>query len=358
MKVLLIFTGGTIGSTISNNYISLDGTKSSTLLKKYEEKYGIDFEFDTLTPYNELSENNTSKTLNLLTHSVKEAYNNQASGKSLVNNRGIPIFCSSSYDGIIITHGTDSLAYSAAALYYSMGTNLKYPVCFVSSDKPIEDETANGLSNLHAAIGIIRESLKHKSDPTSHTAKSLNQVLVVYKNANSRTYIHAGNRLELTRLYNPDFYSTKDEVVGEVNNDDILINSDFVTEDNAPANIDFVKQFSLIIPCVLSPGIDYRRLSAWLTSAGYLAQKAIVMRTYHSGTINTKDQAARDFYLNMKNLGIKVYLAGGYCKEVLSYESTKDFEKLGITPLCKLDLPGALSYLARELTNNGDYYEY
>jgi|GEM_PF-363108 len=348
MKVLLIFTGGTIGSTISNNYISLDGTKSFTLLKKYEEKYGIDFEFDTLTPYNELSENNTSKTLNLLTHSVKEAYNNQASGKSLV---------SSSYDGIIITHGTDSLAYSAAALYYSMGTNLKYPVCLVSSDKPIEDETANGLSNLHAAIGIIRESLNHKNAPTSQTAKSLNQVLVVYKNANSRTFIHAGNRLELTRLYNPDFYSTKDEVVGEVNTDDILINPDFVAEDNAPANIDFVKQFSLIIPYVLSPGIDYRRLSAELTSAGYLAPKAIVMRTYHSGTINTKEQAARDFYLNMKDLGVNVYLAGGYCRDVLSYESTKDFEKLGITPLCKLDLPGALSYLARELTINGDYYE-
>jgi L-asparaginase len=40
---------------------------------------------------------------------------------------------SSDYDGIIVTHGTDTLGYSAAALAYALG-NGTVPVCLVSSN--------------------------------------------------------------------------------------------------------------------------------------------------------------------------------------------------------------------------------
>ena len=67
MKLLFIFTGGTIGSTMHGDVISPDGTKSRKIIEAYRDKFGIDFEYDTVEPYTELSENNTGRNIRILT---------------------------------------------------------------------------------------------------------------------------------------------------------------------------------------------------------------------------------------------------------------------------------------------------
>ena len=59
MKLLFIFTGGTIGSTNENGVISPDAEKPYLLLEKYTERHPVDFIYDTLALMNELSENFT-----------------------------------------------------------------------------------------------------------------------------------------------------------------------------------------------------------------------------------------------------------------------------------------------------------
>ena len=59
MKLLFVFTGGTIGSTQNGDVISSDAEKSYKIIDAYNARYGIDFEYDTVEPYTELSENNT-----------------------------------------------------------------------------------------------------------------------------------------------------------------------------------------------------------------------------------------------------------------------------------------------------------
>jgi len=63
MKILFVFTGGTIGSTKQGNVIGTDKGKPYVLLQMYHMAYGLDFEYECVTPYIALSENNTGETL-------------------------------------------------------------------------------------------------------------------------------------------------------------------------------------------------------------------------------------------------------------------------------------------------------
>ena len=63
MKILVIFTGGTIGSCLKNGWISTDATTKYRLLDRY--KGGKDV-FDTVEPYSILSENLSASEINCL----------------------------------------------------------------------------------------------------------------------------------------------------------------------------------------------------------------------------------------------------------------------------------------------------
>ena len=106
-------------------------------LKKYSEISLDNTEFATLNPYTILSENLSSEHLNILTDTV-------------VSNIAL-------YDGIIVTHGSDTLQYSASALAYAVGCE-SVPVVLVSSNFPLEDERANGIYNFIGAVEFINNN--------------------------------------------------------------------------------------------------------------------------------------------------------------------------------------------------------
>ena len=137
MKILFVFLGGTIGSTLSGEYISPDSKKSRALIEAYSNKHGIDFEYDVTEPYTELSENNSGMHIKRLVTCVKESLNKN-------------------YDGIIVTHGSDTLQYSAAAIGYCVGLN-SLPICVVAANSPIENANSNAMDNLHGAINFIKQ---------------------------------------------------------------------------------------------------------------------------------------------------------------------------------------------------------
>ena len=55
------------------------------------------------------------------------------------------------YEGIIVTTGTDTLAYSSAALGYAFG-ELSVPMVTVSANYPLSDERSNGFSNFEQYV--------------------------------------------------------------------------------------------------------------------------------------------------------------------------------------------------------------
>ena len=66
MKILFVFTGGTIGSVAADGVIRPDGSRPRALLAAYERAYGLGFSCECAEPYTALSENNTGDTLRAL----------------------------------------------------------------------------------------------------------------------------------------------------------------------------------------------------------------------------------------------------------------------------------------------------
>ena len=142
LKIGVIFTGGTIGSTIdqSGHIVADKDNRDFLLLNLYRHKFTLQDEFVIRTPYCILSENLSGRELELLVACVNEL-------KEKV-------------DGIIITHGTDTLQYTAAALGY-VYSNLAIPIVLVSSNYVLEDSRANGLTNFACAVSFIHAGQGH-----------------------------------------------------------------------------------------------------------------------------------------------------------------------------------------------------
>lgn len=128
-KVLLITTGGTIASTQSENGLK-PGISSDEILTFIP---GITEYADVATCQvcSVDSTNMKPEIWAMIVETIKEQY--------------------FSYDGFVVAHGTDTMAYTAAALSY-MIQNSKKPIVLTGSQKPIELENTDGRTNLMDAI--------------------------------------------------------------------------------------------------------------------------------------------------------------------------------------------------------------
>ncbi len=295
MKILFVFTGGTIGSTEKNGVIFVDKNKATGIIKCYEDAYGIDFDYDIIGPYNELSENNTGDNIRKLCLCVSN-------------------YIDKGYDGIIVTHGTDTLQYSAAALGYALGLS-KVPVCIVSANRPIEHEKSNALDNLRGAIRFI-ESGKGRG------------VFVVYRNDNSRIVrVHRATRLVGVKAFSDDVSSIRGEVYGRFDKNFKFIKNRKYSEEKdsiAPIFAEGLREVNaetlFVTPYV---GMTYPLIPDGV--------KYVIFNTYHSGTLDTKSSSANKFFEKARERGIKVYAVG--VSGGVEYESAERFSKLGIKSL-------------------------
>lgn len=130
-KILVIGTGGTIGSVKDDN-IHLDSPFKILDYMTFENA-----EFDCVSPFTVLSENMSFELW-----------------KKLADYIGSVDF--SKYKGIIVLHGSDTLSFTGALL-----ANLFYdkPIVLVASDKPLEDKTANGFKNFENAVKYIQNGI-------------------------------------------------------------------------------------------------------------------------------------------------------------------------------------------------------
>ena len=137
-KILMIGTGGTIAST-PTEYGLAPGLTPSDILSYIPAVRQV-CEVDAIQVCNLDSTNVTPEHWQLLVRTVQEHYE--------------------AYAGFVICHGTDTLAYTAAALSYLIQNNLK-PVVITGAQKPIDLEITDARLNL-------RDSLRFASDDRAH----------------------------------------------------------------------------------------------------------------------------------------------------------------------------------------------
>lgn len=288
-KLLAVFTGGTIGSTRANGAISPDGKNSALLLDLYKEKYGA-ADFDPVTPYTVLSENLSAEHLKALRRCVSE---NLDKG----------------YDGVIVTHGTDTLQYTAAYLDLTLGLKTPVPVVLVSANYPLTDSRSNGLSNFAAAVDFIKTSGERG-------------VFVSYHNtADDCAAIHRGADVMPHLPLDDSVYSLFDRPFGIVQNGVFVKNPDYTERER--------EDFSA---CELNGKVLYLRAHPGMAFPEITADtKAVLLEGYHSGTLPTASAEFTAFCRSAKAKNIPLYLTGS--QSGFEYESKQTFAQLGIKVL-------------------------
>lgn len=133
-KVLLIYTGGTIGMNLNPLTKALEPFDFEHLLNAVPELKNFSIDIDTYQFFPPIDSSDMSpKQWIELTHIIADRYND--------------------YDGFVVLHGTDTMAYTASALSYTL-ENLGKPVILTGSQLPIGQLRTDGKENLITSIEI------------------------------------------------------------------------------------------------------------------------------------------------------------------------------------------------------------
>ena len=132
-KISLISTGGTIASKIDYRTGGVTSILSAKDLYTSIPELSLYASIDTEILLNDYSENIGPKQWNLIADKIIEKIN-----------IGI-------YDGIVVSHGTDTMSYTAAALSFAL-QDLPIPVVLVGSQRSSDRPSSDASSNLIAAV--------------------------------------------------------------------------------------------------------------------------------------------------------------------------------------------------------------
>ena len=143
-KILLVYTGGTIGMMKDAVSGALKAFNFGKLLQKIPELKLLDCDIETISFEKPIdsSDMNPDRWVQIA-EIVETNYN--------------------LFDGFVVLHGSDTMSYSASALSFMM-ENLSKPIIFTGSQLPIGDLRTDAKENLITAIQIA--SLRTENLPT------------------------------------------------------------------------------------------------------------------------------------------------------------------------------------------------
>ena len=313
-KVLIVFTGGTIGSRKTNKVINIDERTSYLLIETYlSSETRKEFVFDTCQPLNILSENLIPNDWLTLIAALDE-------------------YDLSQYHGIIITHGTDTLPFTAAAVSYAFHYT-PIPIILIGSNYPLDDPRNNGSRNFATAVDFILENTRPG-------------VFVIFENRKGESIVHLGTRLTQAVSFTDEFDSANSIYYGLMANGIIeAYDRDHNPSLSALQNvkriqlgaINFSSEVLYIKPY---PGLDYSFFDFSIEKP-----KAILHDLYHSGTAcirNNGKFSLETFARYCNEHGVDVYVAPIRNISGDLYQSAKELIDSGVAPVENLSVEAAL----------------
>lgn len=314
-NILVVFTGGTIGSKAVAGTIDTSADAGFELLTRYRQSYPDIAEtvaFSSLQPLGILSEN--------LHPSHWQSMIAAIEGRDLA-----------SFAGVIVTHGTDTLAFSAAALalYFN---RLPIPLLLVSSDRPLADPLANGLDNFGCAVSYIRDI-------------GAAGVFAAYRNPGGAMHLHLGSRLASCLPLGSDFVSAQSRPYASYSPDGFECHHSLPARRQFDLKPEFSKKLLLIRPY---PGLNYRDLRLE-------GCDAVLHDLYHSGTACVSAAVGGEYSLiefasACRRRGVPLYLAPALRSDD-AYASTRDLLSVGAEMIWNMSLEAAYAKLMLALAN-------
>ena len=253
-KILLIYTGGTIGMKKDFETGALKAFNFSKLLQRIPELKQLDCKIETISFENPIDSSNMNpeKWAKIATI-IEDNY--------------------ALFDGFVVLHGSDTMSYSASALSFML-ENLSKPVIFTGSQLPIGDLRTDAKENLITAIQIA--SLRNNHEPVvsevclyfeyklyrgNRTTKINAEHFKAFTSPNYPELVESGVHLKLnSELFLPLIKNKKLQVHKDLDN-----------------NVAIIKMF---------PGISEAVLAAILNIPNL---KGIVLETYGAGNAPTED---------------------------------------------------------------------
>lgn len=253
-SVLLIYTGGTIGMIENAETGTLENFNFEQLQKHVPELKKFNFTIDSyqFDPPMDSSDMEPDAWANL----VKIIYENY-----------------NKYDGFVILHGTDTMAYTASALSFML-ENLSKPVILTGSQLPIGVLRTDGKENLMTSIEIA--SAKYKDKPL------VPEVCIFFENhlmrGNRTTKINAEN-FNAFRSFN---YPPLAEAGIHIKYEPAFIHQSNIKKPLIP----HLYLDTNVVVLKLFPGIQESVIAATLAIPGL---KAMILETYGSGNAPRKE---------------------------------------------------------------------
>jgi L-asparaginase len=246
-KILIIYTGGTIGMVQDPKSGALLPFNFDQLLDAVPELSKFNFEIRTLSFKNPIDSSNVDIAFWIkLAKLIEEHY--------------------TSYDGFVILHGTDTMAYTASALSFML-RGLNKPVILTGSQVPIGMIRTDGKENLITAIEIAANR--------KGVVPIVSEVAIYFENE-----LHRGNRtIKLNAAHFNAFSSPNYPDLAKAG---IFIHYDYTAlRTFAPGKLQLQLGFdSNVVVIKLFPGLKKEVFLALIRIENL---KGIVLETYGSG---------------------------------------------------------------------------
>ncbi|MFC1734227.1 asparaginase [candidate division KSB1 bacterium] len=296
ISILVIYTGGTIGmikDPESGTLLPFDFETITSLIPEIKTLgYQIDsWSFDPL-----IDSSNVSPAVWIeLSHVIGKNYDK--------------------YDGFVVLHGSDTMAFSSAALSFILD-NLNKPVVFTGSQLPMGVSRTDGRENFITSIEIA-------------ASKRGNKPMVPEVSLYFEYQLYRGNRVHKFSAENFEaFRSINYPVLAEAGVN-IKFNTNAIRKaDELPLKIHECLDTNVAI-LKLFPGISPQVVNSILNTKGL---KGVILETYGSGNAHTDkwflDTLKRAIDKNI--IIFNVTQCRGGAVEMHKYHTGKELEKLGV----------------------------
>ena len=296
-KILLIYTGGTIGMVKDFETGALKAFDFNELLSRIPELHLLDCQIETISFDIPIDSSNMNIS------------NWQKMAKIIEENY-------SKFDGFVVLHGSDTMSYSASALSFML-EDLAKPVIFTGSQLPIGDLRTDAKENLITAIQVA--SLQENKKPV------IQEVCLYFEyklyRGNRTTKISAEHFNAFT---SPNFPELAESGVHLKVNYDVILklkaNKKLKVHTDFDDNVAILKIF---------PGINQKVLTAFFAIPNL---KGIVLETYGSGNAPTEDwfvqtlEQAIDNNIHIVN----VTQCSGGSVSMGNYETSTQLKNIGV----------------------------